>query len=145
VKVALEHIDDDHHYAGELRDIPVSALTAEHVFAAAERGDHIALHVLDDAVAYWGMAAANLVSLFNPEVIVFGGGVFGPAVRLLDRIRTEAMRWAQPIAIHQTRFVASALGPDAGLYGAACMALRASSTATLHSATSHADPPRMTS
>lgn len=135
-KVALEHIQDDVHYAGELRDVPASALTAEHVFAAAERGDPVALSVLEDAIAYWGMAAANLVSLFNPEVIVFGGGVFGPAVRFLDRIRAEATRWAQPISIHQVRFVASSLGSDAGLYGAGCMALRASGDAspeTLHS------------
>lgn len=126
-KVALERIAHDQGYAGELRDVPAAALTAEHVFAAADRDDPVALGVLDDAVAYWGMAAANLVSLFNPEVIAFGGGVFGPAVRLLDRIRAEATRWAQPIAIHQARFVASSLGPDAGLYGAGCMALRARS------------------
>lgn len=127
-KVALERMERDTHYAGELRDVPTIGLTAEHVFAAAERGDSLASSVLDDAVVYWGMAAANLVSLFNPEVIVFGGGVFGPAVQLLDRIRAEATRWAQPISIQQVRFVASSLGPDAGLYGAGCMALRAGAT-----------------
>jgi glucokinase len=83
----------------------------------------IARRVLDDAVELWGMAAANLVSLFNPETIVFGGGVFGPAVRFLDRIAAEAKRWAQPIAIRQVRFVASTLGGDAGLYGAGRLAL----------------------
>jgi len=125
-KVALEDMQNDSDNTGELRDIPASVLTAEHVFAAAERGDRIARGVLDDAVVYWGMAAANLVSLFNPEVIVFGGGVFGPAVHLLDRVRAEATRWAQPIAIEQARFVASTLGGDAGLYGAGRMALLAS-------------------
>ena len=129
VKVALERIEQDGDYAGELRDVPASALTAEHVFAAAAQGDSVASSVLDDAVVYWGMAAANLVSLFNPEVIVFGGGVFGPAVRLLERIRAEATRWAQPIAIQQVRFVATTLGPDAGLYGAGSMALNARATA----------------
>jgi glucokinase len=69
------------------------------------------------------MAAANLVSLFNPELIVFGGGVFGPAVQFLDRIRAEARRWAQPLAIEEVRFVASALGNDAQLYGAGRLAM----------------------
>ena len=69
------------------------------------------------------MAAANLVSLFNPEMIVFGGGIFGPATEHLERIRGEAKRWAQPIAIGQVRFVASELGSDAGLYGAGRLAL----------------------
>jgi glucokinase len=75
------------------------------------------------------MAAANFVSLLNPEVVVFGGGVFGPAVRFLDRIRAEAVRWAQPLAVRETRFVASTLGGDAGLYGAARLALLERSTA----------------
>ena len=69
------------------------------------------------------MAAANLVSLFNPEMVVFGGGVFGPAARFVDRIRAEARRWAQPIAIEQVRFVASTLGGDAGLFGAGRLAM----------------------
>jgi glucokinase len=69
------------------------------------------------------MAAANVVSLFNPEMIVWGGGVFGPAAQLLDRIYEEACRWAQPIAIRQVRFVVSQLGGDAGLYGAGRLAL----------------------
>ena len=76
------------------------------------------------AVSYWGRAVANYVSLFNPEVIVFGGGVFGPAAALLDDVYAEACRWAQPISIKQVRLKASALGADAALYGAAAVALR---------------------
>jgi glucokinase len=121
-KVARERIAGDARYAGELSRVAPSALTAEHVFAAYDRGDAIAREVIDDAVRFWGMAAANLVSLFDPEVIVFGGGVFGPAARFIDRIHAEAVRWAQPIAVRRARFVASALGGDAGLYGAARLA-----------------------
>jgi glucokinase len=56
-------------------------------------------------------------------MVVFGGGIFGPAVKFLDRVRAEARRWAQPIAIEQVEFVASALGSDAGLYGAGRLAV----------------------
>ncbi len=125
VKVARELLAEEAGYDGELWQFDPDELTTEHLFAAAARGDEIATRVLDDAVCYWGMAAANLVSLFNPEVIVFGGGVFGPAVPLIDRIRDEALRWAQPIAGRETTFVASSLGSDAGLYGAARLALLA--------------------
>src|SRR5690242_3012308 len=90
VKVTLDQLDEDARYDGELRQMPRSAITTAHVFAAYDRGDSLATRVIDDAIAYWGMAAANLVSLFNPEVIVFGGGVFGPAARFIDRIRDEA-------------------------------------------------------
>jgi glucokinase len=124
-KVARERLARDGDYDGDLRKVDPLALTAERIFAAYEKGDPIATEVLDDAIAFWGMAAANLVSLFNPEVIVFGGGVFGPAARFMDRIREEATRWAQPIAVKETRFAASRLGGDAGLYGAARLALLA--------------------
>ena len=123
--VALELIAATPEYRGELRDFAPNELDARHVFAALDRDDPIAARVIAEAVQFWGMAAANLVSLFNPETIVFGGGVFGPAVRYLDRIRDEAARWAQPIAMQDVQFVASTLGGDAGVYGAARLALGA--------------------
>jgi glucokinase len=58
-------------------------------------------------------------------VIVFGGGVFGPAIQFLDRIYVESKRWAQPIGIEQVKLVASSLGGDAGLYGAGRLAMLA--------------------
>jgi glucokinase len=61
-------------------------------------------------------------------VIVFGGGVFGPAAALLDDIYAEARKWAQPISITQVRLRASALAADAALYGAAAVALRGGAT-----------------
>lgn len=117
VRVAREALAGDHGYSGELRHIG-ETLSPEHLFAAHARGDPLATRVIDNAIELWGMACANLVSLFNPETIVFGGGVFGPAVKFLDRIRDEARQWAQPIGITQVRFIASALGSDAGVFGA---------------------------
>jgi glucokinase len=70
------------------------------------------------------MAGANLVSLFNPERIIFGGGVFGPAIKLIPAIRKEATKWAQPISIKQVSFEPSALGSDAGVYGAGYLAIK---------------------
>jgi glucokinase len=120
-----ELIETAPEYDGELRGVSIDDISTSRVFEAFDRGDPIARHVVDDAIQYWSMATANLVSLFNPETIVFGGGVFGPAVRFLDRIRADAQRWAQPIAMQQVRLVASALGGDAGLYGAARLAMHA--------------------
>jgi glucokinase len=110
-------------HAGPLRAELAATADARAVFAAADAGDALAARVIDEAVGYWGMAIANLVSLFNPERIILGGGVFGPATRLLDRIRAEASLWAQPISIRQVSIVASALGGDAVLYGAGALVL----------------------
>ena len=128
----------EHHASGEglakvanelLRTPPLrpeksaQAWTAREVFAGYGRGNRISKAVLQQAIQFWGMAVANLVSIFDPEKIIFGGGVFGPAVRFLDDIHAEARKWAQPIAIRKVRLVASRLSGDAGLYGAGYLAL----------------------
>ncbi len=99
--------------------------TAQDIFAAYGRGDPVAKETIAQAVEFWGMAVANLVSLFNPEKIIFGGGVFGPGAKLLDDIYAEAKKWAQPISIRQVKLQTSKLGADAGLYGAGWLALQA--------------------
>ena len=48
--------------------------------------DPVATAILDKAIMMWGMGAANLVSLFNPQKVIFGGGIFGPAVKFIPRI-----------------------------------------------------------
>src|SRR5664279_2096262 len=101
--------------------------SARDVFAAYDQGDPLAKQVIVQAVEFWGMTVANLVSLFNPEKIIFGGGVFGPASQFLGDIYAEAQKWAQPISIKQVKLQASKLGGDAGLYGAGCLALQAAS------------------
>lgn len=116
------------HTASRLRadhssGLSVNATTKE-IFDAYEKGDELAKKVIDNAIECWGMTVANLVSLFNPEKIIFGGGVFGPALQFLVPIYEEAKKWAQPISIKQVTLQGSALGTDAGLYGAAWLALK---------------------
>jgi glucokinase len=118
VKVAHELVEQEPSYHGTLRHPASVEITTAELFDAHDQGDPIATRVIDDAIELWGMAAANLVSVFDPETVVFGGGVFGPALRFLDRIRSVAVRWGQPISMQHVSFTASTLGGDAGLYGA---------------------------
>ena len=97
--------------------------TAREILSAHDRNDPLAKAVVKEAIPFWGMAVANLVSMFNPEKIIFGGGVFGPAKKLLPAIHSEAKKWAQPIAIKQMKLLASKLGPNATLYGTGYIAL----------------------
>lgn len=106
-----------------LRIHSTESLSARHVFEAFEDEDPIASIVIRECISYWGMAAANLVSIFNPEKIIFGGGIFGPAAKFIGDIRTEATKWAQPISITQASFEQSVLGSDAAVYGAGFLAL----------------------
>ena len=99
-------------------------ITTFDVFAAYSKSDPVAMKVIEECIELWGMAVANLVSIFNPEKIIFGGGVFGPAVQFLDRIHNEARKWAQPISIEKVRLEGTALKGDTGLYGAGYLALK---------------------
>ncbi len=117
-------LDNEIYNKSVLKNMDPDLLSAKDVFDAYEMGDELSRRVIANAIEYWGMATANLVSLFNPEKIIFGGGVFGPAVKFLEEIYLEAKKWAQPIRIQQVKLQASALGSDAGLYGAGLLALR---------------------
>lgn len=123
VRVAQDFLDENLSYDGNLRKIDPNKLTTRDIFTAFEKDDPIASQVIHEAVEFWGMATANLVSIINPEKIIFGGGVFDTAASLLDRIKEEAKRWAQPIAVKQVSIDISGLGSEAGIYGAAYLAL----------------------
>jgi len=123
-KQARLFLQQDKEYDGILRSKPIEEVTSYDLFAAYPSADPIATRVFDQAIEMWGMAAANLVSIFNPEMVIFGGGVFGPAAQFIPRIYDEAKKWAQPISITQTKFNATALPKMAGLYGAGAVAIK---------------------
>lgn len=106
-----------------LRDVPAEALDAVAVFAAASQGDAVAQRTIVEASGYLGMGLTTVVNIFNPEMVVIGGGVANewvryivPAVRIMER-----MAFARPVA--DVRVVPAALGADAGTLGAVVLAL----------------------
>ena len=93
---------------------------AEDVLAAAIAGDVRALHVVDHATAQLGRVLALLADGLDPQAMVIGGGLGSSSGPYFDAL-TRAIRrglWdgvPNPMLITQ-----SALGPNAGLIGAAC-------------------------
>jgi Transcriptional regulator/sugar kinase len=63
-------LKEDKEYDGELRAKPVEQITSYDLFKAYDNGDPLATRVFDQAIEMWGMAAANLVSIFNPEMVI---------------------------------------------------------------------------
>ena len=123
-RLTNDFLAENKNYSGTLNKIPPELITGELVFEAYAKGDEIADKVIAACIEDWGMAVANLVSLFNPEKIIFGGGVFGPAIPLIPKIREEAAKWAQPVSMKEVIFEPSALGEDAALFGAASLSLQ---------------------
>jgi len=122
-KLAQKLLREKNRYYGDLGKKNIEEISCHDVFEAYESNDEIANEVINICIQFWGMATANLVSLFNPEKIIFGGGVFGPAIPLIGKIKEEAIRWAQPISMKQVSFEASGLGNDAGVFGAGFLVL----------------------
>jgi glucokinase len=122
VRYAREVLEALPQYNGMFRN--KKNLTAEKLMEAYEQGDEVAVQVLGNAIEYWGMCIANLVSIFNPEKIILGGGVFQNNGYLFrDAILAEAMKWGQPLSMKQFSLECSALGDMAGVYGAISFAL----------------------
>lgn len=94
---------------------------AETVQEAASGGDEAALSVYGYAGRFLGVAFASLANIFNPEMIVIGGGAAAAGDLLLDPARAELQRRALK-PMNETEVVAAELGPDAGMIGAAALA-----------------------
>ncbi len=94
-------------------------LTSESVGRALDRGDAAALQLTRDGGRRVGTVLANLVSFFNPGLIVIGGGVAGLGHALLAEIRSSIYRQSLPLATGNLPVVLSELGGDSGTIGAA--------------------------
>ncbi len=105
--------------AGRLEDI-----TAEKVAFAAREGDSLARSIINQAATYLGVGMVNLVNIFNPEMIVVGGGVAGMGDMLLDPARRVVRERAFLVSAEAVSIVSSQLGSDAGMLGAAIFALQ---------------------
>lgn len=108
--------------SSSLRDIEIAKITAYDVAAAARRGDKLSLEVFRDAGRLLGYGVANLVSLFDPEIVVISGGMAGAADLFLPQLRQTMLERTQPIAAKQVRVEISKLGGDANLLGCARLA-----------------------
>jgi glucokinase len=93
-------------------------ITAQTVYQAAELGDPLALHVVRETARFLGTGIANLLNLFNPDVVVIAGGVTQAGEALFDPLRAEVRRRAFKPAVDACRIVPGALPGTAGVAGA---------------------------
>lgn len=97
-------------------------VTAKDVFDAVKAGDKVAIEVAEEFGAYLGYALANIAAVVDPEIFVIGGGVSKAGEVLFEYIEKYYMEkafWAHK----EAKFTLATLGNDAGIYGAAKLAL----------------------
>jgi len=101
----------------------IKKVTSEEVFQAARMGDQVALKIFNEMGRYLGLGLVNLIHLFNPEKIVIGGKVskawdyfIGSATEV---VALRAMKGQRD----RVQIVQAECGDDAGVLGAAYVAL----------------------
>lgn len=97
-------------------DAPV---TARVVAEAAQAGDAEAVAIFRRAGEALGVGLGGFVNIFNPEMIVVGGGLAEVGDLLLEPLRQALPRYAMAQMTEGLRITTSALGGDTGIYGAA--------------------------
>src|SRR5687768_2597454 len=104
-----------------LRDLvggQLEMITAQTVYDAATQGDEIAREVVRDTAKFLGIGVANLLNIFNPDVVVIAGGVTQAGEALFEPMRAEVRRRAFKPAVEACRIVAASLPGTAGVVGA---------------------------
>jgi len=97
-------------------------ITARMISEAYDEGDELAAEVLQETGTLLGFGLGNVINLFNPELIIVGGGMSAAGERLLQPVReaiaNHALRWPREAC----RLVVAKLGGKAGMIGAAAYA-----------------------
>ena len=108
----------------ELANIkPIESITARDVASAARLGDLAAQQILNRAGTYVGIAIAGVVNMFNPGMVIIGGGVAQSGDILLEPIRLAVQRRSLPAATRAVRITTAMLGRRSSSMGAIIQAL----------------------
>lgn len=103
----------------ELAEGEPQNITAQTVAAAAQKGDATASAIISQAATYLGIGLVNLVNIFNPEMIIVGGGMAQMGEMLLEPARKVVAERAFQLPAQRVRIVPSQLGDNAAVLGAA--------------------------
>jgi glucokinase-like ROK family protein len=98
-------------------------ITARQVASAARQGDLMAQQILSQAGAHIGIAIAGLVNIFNPGMVIIGGGVAQNGDIILEPIRQVVNRRSLPAATRVVRITTAMLGRRSSSIGAVIQAL----------------------
>ncbi|MGO9976603.1 MAG: ROK family protein [Solirubrobacteraceae bacterium] len=118
-RIASEHPDSGLAQAVAAGREPTGPLVTE----LAHDGDESAIEALALIGSRLGVALASIVNMLNPEVIVIGGGVIAAGEFLLAPARAEVAARALPPSRDYVRIVAARFGVEAGMIGAAALAI----------------------
>lgn len=101
----------------------IEQVTARTVHEAALEGDALAHELIARTSYYTGVGFANLINIFNPELIIVGGGLSNMGNLLLEPAVKVARERALKAPCEAVRFALAQLGSDSGVLGSVALAL----------------------
>ncbi|WP_327664711.1 MULTISPECIES: ROK family protein [unclassified Streptomyces] len=105
-----------------LAGLPNDGITAADVARAAREGDELAAELWQETCELLAQGLASIVNLYEPELVVLGGGVTRSGEQLLAPVREKVARLAMGPAAEAARIVTATGGDGAGVLGAAAIA-----------------------
>lgn len=120
-KTARDRLDEDPDIETSLRD--VEDVTGEAVGEAAVEGDEFARSIVAEAAEWLGLGAANACNIWDPDAVIIGGGVSRAGEALMLPFRKSFRNHATRPASEEIELLLARLGYDAGVVGAAALAL----------------------
>lgn len=98
-------------------------LTSYEVFKEADNGDKVSMEIRDTAFEYLGVAIANTISIFDPDMIVIGGGVSKVGKVMFDKVKEVVNDRGLKTMTEGCAIVPAKLGTEAGVIGAVALAI----------------------
>lgn len=98
-------------------------VTSYEVFKEAEKGDKVSQDILNTSLNYLGICIANIITNFDPEMVVIGGGVSKGGQIVFDKVKEVVDKRCFKAMAEACRIVPAGLGTDAGVIGAVALAI----------------------
>jgi len=99
-------------------------LTSKDIFELAGQEDRLAMMVVDRICYYLGLACGNIGNLLNPSSLILGGGVSAAGEFLREKVVNYFKQFTFPQVTESSKVKLAQLGNDAGIIGAASLALK---------------------
>ena len=103
---------------------PITCLNTKQIFDRYHSGDPFASKAVNQYISYLGAGLANIINIFNPQMVIIGGGVSEAGEDFIQKVRLSAKSKTMPTSFERVEIVSAHLGNRAGMLGAAAFALK---------------------
>jgi len=123
LRTAQEHLDRDAKRESSIFSTldQEGELTPRIVFDAAREGDHLALGIVDEIGRNTAVGLGSLINIFDPDMLIIGGGIAEAGDIYLNAIMTHIPSWSLPDSREGVEIVLAKLGSKAGIFGASAL------------------------